>query len=146
MSQPRRAKADPSVAMNLYKDVLDSYMSRHGSRDLKKLSIEMGNDSWKSAPKVQVLIHYEDFFIDVFTRIAPTGMLCHTKLTSAILACHAEKACLFSVSVLKVEAAVMSQMIRISASKWRTVKAIWQDNTSIYKQAIINLGNNNFMV
>ena len=120
MSQ-QRVIADPAVSVGDIIDVLQKYFRLKGSRDILALLKPMMLQTWKTAPSLQIMCSFCDFYALVFEK-SRNGLMSHKKWQQAILATHAIDPCLFTPKILGMEAAVLAAIIRIGASKYRCVK------------------------
>ncbi len=120
--QPRLV-ASSNVSVAEYSAVMEAYMQQQGSRDLHSLLQGLEQHcTWKSAPRLECLVQYAGLYKLLFN-VVPNTICSHARLVDSLLAAHNERKCLFTTNVLRVEAGILSQLIRIGASKYRTVKA-----------------------
>ena len=96
-------------------------MMAKGSRDVKALLQHLCTCTWKSAPRLEVLLQSADLYERLF-RLCRNTIMGHTTLALAFATIHKNKPCIYSAELLHLECACLAQTIRIGASKWRTIK------------------------
>ena len=81
---------------------------------------------------------FADLYRSFFT-VCSNTIIPHKKLVTAIVAVHHGKPCLFTPNLVLIEAAVISQTIRIGASKWRQMAQFEQYRRVIMDKVIMDV-------
>lgn len=130
-----RTTFDRSVTVSDLQGAVVAAQRRAGTRDLlswcKTLELE---ETWKTAPKLQLLVRHLDV-MEPFLELHPNTVISHDRLKLALLAENQHAKMFTSFRPSEQCAAVLSNILRIHASKWREVARLHTTRSFILAKA-----------
>ena len=127
--KPRGARksADPSITNSQVQDVFAQVMQGAGTRDILGHFALLSDISWKQAPKVQLIVRYQEA-LSLVADVDPGMLLKHSTIAKALADEHAAKACLFPTSALPTTQMVINRVSNDFRALLAQVRVIMGDD------------------
>ena len=129
-------RIDGSWDVDTTKFAVESWLTARNSRDVALLTDSLNGMSWKTTPRVSLLLEYSDL-LHIFTHghnVVPK--LSHVILVEALMQLHTKKACLFGAKHISAEllASSVSARVRCILQKLRTAREDADTKTTLLRK------------
>ena len=125
-----RAKADPEVTTVMVQELFKEVMIAAGSRDILAYLAPISDITWKQAPRVAAIVHFQEAVervIDMDSNL----VLKHTMVTKGLMDEHSRKACLFTSKELPTVSLVSAKVSNDFRALLAQVRFLGKDERSL---------------
>ena len=125
-----RAKADPEVTTVMVQELFKEVMIAAGSRDILGYFAPISDITWKQAPRVAAIVHFQEA-VERVIDMDPNLILKHTMVTKGLMDEHSRKACLFTSRELPTVSLVSAKVSNDFRALLAQVRFLGKDERSL---------------